>query len=337
MSNTYDFQLLHDILYGRQQPWHPDQQRSDSYFRDLMSQTPAIPEPKDMRFHIVIASYLLFTYRVRYYCRLIDNVVASHLRSTFAVCDQPAADEHLIRYQLKRTREQVSTLIHDAVRWCQQQHFQVDDLSEFQRQRDQKEYYVMLHYLIGALVRCWLEMQERYLYLIDPADQRDVESLYAALVGWMNDPVVTVKPLEDKTSKKKGSPGKITTCSLFYINGDTEERNRCLTDFYRLLLKAKMIAEDTDQNDLLAVFGGTYTNATVNWIGPKHVLKSVINGLEKKSVLGFYPENYTKWVVVQHRFRWNGNPMTNIGNEKGRSRDYKELIENLVGILDCKP
>ncbi len=333
MSNTYDFHLLHDILYGRRQPWHPDHQRSDNYFRDLMGQTPALPEPKDMKFRISTSSHYLFTYRIHYHCRLIDNVIASHLRTAFSICEEQGGDEHITRYQLKRMREQVATLIHDAVKQCLQLDIREEDLSEFLHLRDQKEYYVILHYLIAALVRCWLEMQERYLYLIDSADQRDVKTLYAALVGWTDDPIVTVEPLEEKTSKKKGSIKYITTCSFLYINSDTQERNRCLTDFYRLLKENEMIAEDTDLKDLLAIFSGTNTNATVDWIGPKHVLKSVIDKLESKGVLGYYPQNYTKWVVVSCRFKLNGGPMPNIGSEKDRTKDYKELKEKLVDIL----
>ncbi len=286
-----------------------------------------------MKYRINISPHYLFTYRIRYYCRLTDNVIASHLRTAFAVCEQPSGDEHITRYQLKRTREQVTTLIHDAVNRCLQLAISEDDLSEFLHQRDQKEFYVMLHYLIAALVRCWLEMQHRYLYLIDPTDQRDTKSLYAALVGWTDDPIVTVEPLEEKTMKKKGSQKSITTCSFLYINSDTQERNRCLTDSYRLLLKEDMIAEDTDQKDLLAIFSGTNTNATVDWIGPKHVLKSVINKLESKGVLGYYPQDYTKWVVVSCRFKLNGGPMPNIGSEKDRTKDFKELKEKLVDIL----
>ncbi len=333
MNNTYDLHLLHDILYGCQQPWHSDQQRSENHFCDLIRQTPAIPEPKDMKFRISIPTHYLFTYRVRYYCRLIDNAIAIYLRTAFAICGQQGGDEHITRYQLKRTREQVSTLIHDAVNRCLQLDVSVDDLNKFLHQRDQKEYYVILHYLIAALVRCWLEMQERYLFLIDPAEQRDVKSLYAALVGWTDDPVVTVEALEEMTSKKKGGQKYISTCSLLYNNGDTEERNKCLNDFYSLLLKGEMIAEDTNLQDLLAIFSGTHTNATVNWIGPKHVLKYVIDKLEIKGVLSYYPKDYTKWVIVSHRFRYLSGPMPNIGNETERIREYKELKENLVNTL----
>ncbi len=333
MNNNYNLRLLHDILYGRQQPWHPDHQRPDRHFRDLMRQTPALPELKDMKFRISISAHYLFTDRVRYYCRLIDNAIASYLRSSFAICEHQGGDEHVTRYQLKRTREQVQTLIHDSVGRCSQLDINEGDLCEFLHQRNQKEYYVILHYLIAALVRCWLEMQIRYLYLIDPADQRDVKSLYAALVGWIDDPVVTVKTLEEKTSKKKGSQGRITTCSLLYINDDKEERNRCLSDFYRLLLKEQMIAEDTDQSALLSVFSGNNTNATVNWIGPKHVLKYVIDELESKEALGYYPKDYTKWVIVSCRFKYKGEQMPNIGNETERTKDNKELKEKLVNIL----
>lgn len=330
--NTFKLDRIDSILNKHLQPWADSNERPDCSYREMLSTTPEIPMPTDLNFQLKYERHIQFTYRVRYYNRLTDNAVADHLRQVISTIDSDQS-EFMTAYLLKRTREAVITLIADAVKRLKNLTVSSESLTDFNDKRREKEFLVILHYVIASLVRCWMEMQQRYQYVCDQSDLHDVDSFYASVVGWINDPIVYVKSIGQESEGKK-NPHKITTCSFNYINSDEQERNRCLTDFRAKLIQYGQIPEDTDLRNILAVFSGTNTAATIEWIGKKHILKFVIVKLMEKNVLTIYPAgpNYTHWYVVSCRFKYNGEAMPNISSESWRKGD-ESTIDDIVSTL----
>ena len=330
--NTFKLDGIDAILNKHLQPWADSNNRPDSSYRELLSKTPEIPMPEELGFRLSYERHFLFTYRVRYYCRLTDYAVADHLRQAFSTIDSDQS-EYTTAYLLKLTREAVTTLIADAVNHCKSLNVTTESLTDFNNKRQEKECFVILHYVIASLVHCWMEMQQRYQYVCDLSDLQDVASFYASIVGWINDPTVYVESISQE-SKGEKKPCKITTCSFNYINSDEQERNRCLTEFHAKLIKYGQIPENTDLRHVLAVFSGRPTAATVEWIGKKHILKFIIVKLKEKNVLAVYPAepNYTHWYVVSCRFKYRGDAMPNISSESWRKGD-ESVINDIVNTL----
>jgi len=329
--NTFKLEGIDAILNKHLQPWTDSNNRPDSSYRELLSKMPEIPMPAGIVYRLNYEGYLLFTYRVRYYCRLIDNAVADHLRQAFNIIDNDQS-EYTIAYLQKLTREAVTTLIADAVSKCHELTVTADGLTDFNDKRCEKEYLVILHYMIASLVCCYLEIQQRYQYACDLSDLQDIDSFYASYVGWIADPIVYLEPLRPKPNIGKNP--KITTCSFNYINNDEQDRNKCLTEFHAKLIKYKQIPENTDLKHLLAVFGGRNTAATIDWIGKKSILKFIIVKLMESKLLTVFPEEaaYTHWYVVSCRFKYNGQAMPNISSETKRKRD-EPVIDDIVNTL----
>lgn len=323
---------IDDILNKSLQPWNSANIQPDHYYREKLGMTVPIPLPIDVKYQISIKPHLMFTPRVRYYCRLADNAVAGHLRDVFGILDSDGS-EHLALYLQKVTRESVVTLIHDAVFHCRRLALAAEEPTDFIEHREEKEYLVILHYLIASLVRCWMEIQERYSYVVDIADRMDVTQFYASVVGWVNMPIAGVKLLVNE-GEEDNKPPKITTCSFYYINNDENERNRCLTDFRNRLIHYGLIPDTTDLKLLLAVFSGRSTAAVIEWTGKKHVLKFIILKLMEKGVLSIYPANnqYSHWYVVSCRFRYNGEQMPKISTESWRIKD-EAMIDEIIQTL----
>ena len=333
MTNcSFRLDTIDEILNKTLQPWNQANIQPDHYYREKLGTTVLIPKPQDVKYQVCIKPHLMFTPRVRYYCRLVDNAVADHLREAFGILDSDDS-EHLILYLQKLTRESVTTLVHDAVGHCRRLALVAEEPTDFIEHREEKEYLIILHYLIASLARCWMEMQDRYSYVVDVAERMDVTQFYASVVGWVDMPIVQVKTLA-KEPNSGNENSKITTCSFYYINNDEGERNRCLTDFRNRLIHYGLIPATTDLKQLLAVFGGRSTAAVIEWTGKKHVLKFIIVNLMNKSVLSIYPDDkqYSQWYVVSCRFRYNGEQMPNISSESLRKRDGA-MIDDIISTL----
>lgn len=330
--SNFKLDIIDDILNKGLQPWNQANIQPDRYYREKLGMTVAIPLPQDVKYQVSIKPHLMFTPRVRYYCRLVDNAVAGHLREAFGILDSDDS-EYLILYLQKVTRESVTTLVHDAVCHCRRLALVAEVPTEFIEQREEKEYLVILHYLIASLARCWMEMQDRYSYVVDVADRMDVTQFYASVVGWVDVPIVQVETLAKEPNSGNGI-SKIITCSFYYINNDEKERNHCLTDFHNRLIYYGLIPATTDLKQLLAVFGGRSTAAVIEWTGKKHVLRFIIDKLMEKRVLSIYPDGkqYSKWYVVSCRFRYNGKKMPNISSESWRKKD-EAMIDDIISTL----
>lgn len=333
MTNcSFRLDTIDEILNKTLQPWNQENIQPDRYYHEKLGTTVPIPMPQDVKYQVCIKPHLMFTPRVRYYCRLVDNAVAGHLREAFGILDSDDC-EYLTLYLQKLTRESVTTLVHDAVGHCRRLALVAEEPTDFIEHREEKEYLIILHYLIASLARYWMEIQERYSYVIDVADRMDVTQFYASVVGWVDMPIVQVETLANEPNSGNGK-SKITTCSFYYINTDEGERNRCLSDFRNRLIHYGLIPATTDLKQLLAVFGGRSTSAVIEWTGKKHLLKFIIVNLKKKGVLSIYPNDkqYSHWYVVSCRFRYHGEQMPNISTETSRKRDGA-MIDDIISTL----
>ena len=250
--------------------------------------------PADLKYQLRYERHLLFSNRVRYYCRLTDNAVADHLRQAFSTAD-PDQGEYVAAYLLKLTREAVATLIADAVKRRQDLTVTYESLTDFNHNRREKEYLVILHYIIASLVRCRMEMQQRYQYVCDQSDWQDVVSYYASHVGWIHDPIVTA--------------------------------------FYNKLIAYGQIPADTDQKHLFAIFSGRHTQATVTWLGKPATLKTILTKLRDNGKICTWPKDYSFWDVITQRFKdKDGNPMKNLSSYKEGNKT-KGMVADIISAL----
>lgn len=332
MINSFRLDSINELLNGRLQPWHKDCAGNDEQYRELLRNTAEPVWPANLCFKLDYENRLMFTSRIRYYARLTDIAIATHLRDAFALTDANGTEE-LALYIIKLTREATTTLIHDAVNHCRLLQIGTDSLTDYTYKKEQKEYLVILHYIVASLTRCFMEIQQQYRQLIDDADAYvDVESFYASVAGWGEVPIINVKVVDD--TKDKDKKFNITHCSFHYINDNKENWNISMTAFFNKLVTYEQIPPDTDQKAILNIFSGTRTCAVVTWTGKKSTLKTIIFKLfNEKKVLTTYPNTVTHWQVVSHRFRLpDGTMMPNLGSERDRQGD-EEMIKDIISTL----
>lgn len=333
MNSQFRLTPINEILNGALQPWQTTWDNDSEHYRDLLRLIPEIPWPVALGYQLNYKSYLLFSPRIHYYARLTDNAVASHLREAFDLIGNEGS-EALTLYIVKLTREAVTTLIHDAVDYCQRLDIRADALTDFISNKSQKECLVILHYIIASLARCYMEIQQRYMPLLDAFETfADVESFYASVAGWTDAPLVNVIALKDP-STEKSKKFQYPYCSFLYVNNDPEEWNISMTSFYNKLVSYQQIPADTDQNALLNTFRGIRTYAVITWIGKPATLKAIIDQLvNKKKKIVTYPDSVTHWQVVSSRFQLpDGTMMPNLSSETPRKGDA-EMVKDIVSAL----
>ena len=108
------FETIHDILNGSLQPWRKDNMLSENVYHERLMNVSADELPAELNYKISYQPEIMFTNRIRYYCRIVHHEIASHLLDMFSsLSDDDCSD--LTRYHLKVTREAITTLVHDAV------------------------------------------------------------------------------------------------------------------------------------------------------------------------------------------------------------------------------
>ena len=331
----FGFVSIKEMLLGLTQPWRKDNNFADRQYVELLKNTCQMSMPETF-YSLKYDSYLLFTARVRYYCRLVNNETAQQLGKVKRLLDTDGS-EQLAKYVLKIVRENIVTLIKDAVRQCNL--FPIDaqwltgEHADFVRYREEKEYLVILHYIIASLVRCWMEIQQAYCYVLDESEIYDVNSFYANVTGWLANPLVKIEAkIENGNSKKS----KVTYCSFLYNNNDPDEWNISMQAFFNKLISYNLIAPNTDKAEFLNVFRGISTRAVITWIGKSNApLRSIVSQSVKEGLLTVYPSTCGHWHVVSCRFvDEEGNHLPYLGSVKDNKGDtamVKDIISALKG------
>lgn len=314
---------------------------SNDYMREASS-LPHIELASTPLYELVVEQRVLFSPKLRYYRLLVENEINSHLNIAIS-----HADEYVIHYILKLTREAVETLIHEAneeLLWLDADeaiwHNLSSDCPDFRQTAiANKEYIVFLHLVIAELVRCWMELQDSYADWISAASRYDVSLCYTAFACRKPDKIFDVRQTQQAKEKAKKNTYR-TDCCFFYDN--KEYFNEAIMEFTAMAHRYGLVPEKYDYKDFCNLFGGRSCHKTFTWLGDNHILTHFIKRLcpDKKgerNIITTWPEGYSKWKVISQRFvDKEGNPLPDIHNETARKLQepiYQDLVNAFTGYL----
>ena len=314
-----ELKYIHEVLCGKERPWRKDKNLPESYYQNLLKTTPTIPSNIIAQYNIEYKKYLLFTSKVKYYCRKIDNELVDYLNYCFRNIEEDGSEE-LTKYIIGTTHKNIKTLINEAknaLDYCPVtiNAFNGDNV-EFQTLKVENEKCIILNYIISSLIKCWFEIQNKYHYIIDEADLYDIDSFFVGTTGKLPNKVFVIKPIKEEPPKKTNKKIR-TDCSFLYINNDEENRNYAFTDLRATLIKHELIPSETDLKDVMSVFSGTPTRAQIKLLKDNHILSIALKKLMNElKIITTYPNTATIWQVVSSRFiDANGSAMPNLGSE----------------------
>ncbi|MBQ7425721.1 MAG: hypothetical protein IJV20_00455 [Prevotella sp.] len=285
---------------------------------------------------------VLFTTKLRYYALLIEKEINRHLNAVTNLLEEQD-DEDLSKFILKKTRDAVTSLINQSNRQItildKSDHnwkIIISNNPDYKDFRNEKELIVFYHYLIAQLTRCWLELQDRYAYVIGK-ELYDVNLFYSSYVKRTPDAVFEVK----HTSKYDDEAKKFKKCrpDCCFLYDNKEYFAIAIQELTNKLRQHHLIPDDIDCKYMESLFSGRSCRRTYQWLGDNHILTHIIKGLtdDDNPIITTWPEGTSKWEVVSCRFvDKEGNYLPNIRTEKERIKAktiVKEAVDALAGYL----
>lgn len=285
---------------------------------------------------------VLFTTKLRYYALLIEKEINRHLNAATNLLEKQN-DADLSKFILKKTRDAVTSLINQSNRQITtldkyDHHWKIiiSNNPDYKDFRNEKELIVFYHYLIAQLTRCWLELQDRYAYVIGK-ELYDVDLFYSSYVKRTPDTVFEVKRTSKYDDEAKTFKKCRPDCCFLYDN--KEYFPIAIQEFTNKLRQHHLIPDEMDYKYMESLFSGRSCRRTYKWLGDNHILTHIIKGLtdNDKPIITTWPKGISKWEVVSCRFvDKEGKPLPNIRTEKERIKVktiVKEVVEALAAYL----
>lgn len=333
---NFDLKKVHDLIL------FDDVCTTDNEYMTGASSLPHIELETDALYVLAPKMSVLFTGKLRYYRHVIENEINRHINAATELLESEGSEE-LTKFILKKTRESVLTLANEANR-------QLDFLdnnglawknitsdnpivSDFSKSAI--EVVVYMHYIIAELARCWLELQDRYAYVIGTAGCYDVSLFYTANFNKYPDKEFEIKRSVKYDEESRNFKKCRTGCSFLYDN--EEYYAIAIQEITNKLKQYKLIEDSVDVKTIESVFRGHSCRTSIKWLGENHLLTWIIKGLcsDTNPIVTTWPEGTSKWDVVSNRFLdKNGNPMPNIRQESKRKKQtsiVNEVVQALVG------
>ena len=335
--NNFDLRKVHDLILFR------DVCNSPNEYMTEASSLPRIELNTEALYVLSPDTNILFTTKLHYYRLLIENEVNRHINAATELLEADGSEE-LTKFVLKKTREAVATLVNEAKQLTK---YDIGD-KNWKNITSEEPYFsehskaavevsVFSHYVIAELTRCFLELQDRYAYVVGNAGCYDVSLFYTSYVGRNPDKEFEVKRSEKYEEEAKNFRKVRTDCCFLYDNEDYFAI--AIQEFTNKLIAHKLVPEDMDCKKMESLFRGHPCRTKYTWLGDNHVLTHIIKGLTKDDdpIISTWPEGTPKWTVVSCRFLdKDGNPLPNIRTEtprKGFESVVKEAVDALAGYL----
>lgn len=335
--NNFDLKKVHELIRFK------DVCTSDNGYMTEASCLPRVELETEALYVLTPEMPLLFTTKLRYYRLLVENEINRHVNAATELLEADGSEE-LTKFVLKKTRESVTTLINEAKKLTRYnigdknwKNIISDSPSELGHAKEATELAVFSHYVIAELARCWLELQDRYAYVIGEDGCYDVSLFYTSVVGRNPDKEFGLKRSNkyDKEAKKfkKGR----TDCCFLYNN--EEYFPIAIQEFTNKLHQHKLIPDELDIKSMMSLFRGHPCRTKYKWLGPLHILTHIIKRLTKDDnpIITTWPEGTSKWDVVSCRFTdKDDKPLPNIRQQtvrKGSESIVEEVVDSLASYL----
>lgn len=336
--NNFDLKKVHDLIMFR------DVCTTDNDYMTEASSLPRIELETEALYVLTLKMSVLFTPKLRYYRLVIENEINRHINAATNLLEADDTKE-LTKFVLKKTREAVATLMNEAKRLTMldigDKNWEniISEKPSFPgHEKAATELAVYSHYVIAELARCWLELQDRYAYVIGKAGCYDVSLFYTSIVGRNPDKEFELKRSEKYKEESKGFRNVRRDCCFLYDNEDNFAI--AIQEFTNKLHAHHLIPDNLDYKYMESLFSGRSCRRTYKWIGDNHILTHIIKGLtnDDKPIITPWPAGTSKWEVVSCRFvDKNDNPIPkSIRTEKLRKNTQtivEEAIDALAGYL----
>jgi hypothetical protein len=270
--------------------------QGNDYYNPLYRQLGVVNENFDANYKIQFEAPV-FSIKVKYYTRLIDNTITEELNKLFS----SDYDNSLIAFKRKKIAEQVNTYLLDIKDIINKNGLDLDAIfssRDYSLTPHLNECTYIFHYLILSLIRLYMEFQHHFIEQISPDKQLTVNDFFVQTLQWkMPDKVgiETIKKVEIQSVVLPKNPPKEETLSFLY----TDKKNRDkIVGFMDSLKRYGFIASDTTTTDFKHIFTGKKVENPVRWTTDFGGLLDLFRQLKKNKLIEYEGSNMYKIVCA---------------------------------------
>ncbi|MDP4269933.1 MAG: hypothetical protein Q8909_07380 [Bacteroidota bacterium] len=175
---------IESILRFELRPWLNKNLQPDDYYSPELRSNPLIKEEFTPQYKLVFG-VSPFSIRTKFYQRLIDNDISGYLNSFFKEIDGKSSN--LIAYQLKKIKEKIYAFLKEINELIGRNSFDLSligtKICDFSVDRAHKESTFIFHYMLSALIKCYLEIQNRLSAHIHDDDKMGISDIYCRILN----------------------------------------------------------------------------------------------------------------------------------------------------------
>lgn len=269
----------------------------ESKFRQL-----GIVEEKFAASYSVNFKAPLFSSKVKYYKRLIDNDIATCLNDKLFV--EPK--ENLILYYRKNLQDKVTAHLSDIKNVIEKEQLDLDivlSIHDYAKDLLHNECTYIYHYMILALIRCYLEFQHHFIESIESDKQLSIDDFFVQMLQWKAPEKIGIEEIkrieiepEKPTKKSKTEQDANKPLSFTYTKSGKNTEN--ITNLMDCLKRYGFIASDTSITDFKHVFSGKKVDNPIRWTTYFGGLLDLFRQLNQNHLIKFDGKNIYRIVCA---------------------------------------
>ena len=333
-------EVFDSILYSDQNPLLPDK-RGEDYYAPAYRQLGITEEAFISHYRINYDLHLLSA-KVKYLKRSIDNAVTTTLNKLLCPDEQPS--QNIVLYRRKKLYETICNYLTDIKGAINKNSLDLDALlitKDYSQTLQLNECTYIFHYMILALIRCYMEFQHHFIEYIEEDKQLSISDFYAQVLLWQMPSEVGIKEIvqievpvvEEKPKRKQKSQTVILSFKYVKTKGRQTDN---IDSFREELIYRKLIPQNESNSNFKHLFLGETVKTPIVWIGNISDLSCLFKLLVNDKKVLQLPPSATIWDVVDNCFvDKNGN---HFGKDKLRKQQkptftrYK-MLEDVATFL----
>ena len=292
------------ILYSNLNPLLPDK-RGEDYYRPEYRKIGTVNEAFDAHYQINFDAPRVST-KVLYYERLISNAITTELNRL--LIDEQLSGNRVL-YARKKLYGSIYGYLSDIKNIINKYDFDLDALlitKDYSKMLQQNECTFIFHYLILALIRCYMEFQQHFISSIPEEKRESISDFFIMVLQQQMPSKVGIKerikveiPITDDKPKQKEIATGITL-AFRYTKLQAESDN--INTLFAELKKHGAIPSDYPITEFKHLFSGVPVSNPIPWIGEVSELYYLFKLLVTTHKVLTMPKKATTWIIVDASF-----------------------------------
>lgn len=298
---------IESILYFDLNPLRPDK-RGEDYYRPAYRELGTVNEAFDAHYQIAFNAPRVST-KVLYYERFINNAITTELNKLLT--DEQLSGNIVLFYR-KKLFDSVCGYLSDIKDIINKNDLDLDALlitKDYSKMLPQNECTFIFHYLILALIRCYMEFQQHFYGYIEEENKLvSIEDFFVQILQWRMPSKVGIEEIlhvevnaDEQPQKKNRKKAAAPVLSFKYQNKEGKRTDN-ISVFIDQLQDNGLVPKTQSKPSIKQLLTGEMVKTPIIWSGNlsdlPYLFKLLVND---KKVLKL-PEGITIWQIVSACF-----------------------------------